>query len=155
MKGASGRGGSRAVLHPSLQGVKSHSILAPSPRGNIRVGPGQVVEEFGVFSTWRCGRSNWDVCRTYTAFGGLHQRSRIDVGGSHNHSLEGLRGIVVGHNFRWLVARTTAQQINPAVERATAPFQHALMTRVGVESVVPVVQTFTDLDLTATVLSVD
>ena len=36
--------------------------------------------------------------------------------------------------------------INPAVERATAPFQHALTTRAGVEHVVHVIQTLTDLD---------
>ena len=67
----------------------------------------------------------------------------------------GIRGIVVGDTFRRLVARTIAQQINPAVERATAPFQYALTTRAGVECVAHVIQTLTDLDHAATVLSVD
>ena len=67
----------------------------------------------------------------------------------------GIRGIVVGDLFRRLVARTIAQQINPAVERATSPFQYALTTRAGVECVAHVIQTLTDVDPSATVLSVD
>ena len=66
----------------------------------------------------------------------------------------GIHGIVVGDVFRGLVARTIAQ-INPAVEQATAPFQCALTTRAGVECIAHVVQTLTDLDHQATVLSVD
>ena len=41
----------------------------------------------------------------------------------------GVRGIVVGDVLRRLVARTIAQQVGAAVERATAPFQYALKTR--------------------------
>ena len=67
----------------------------------------------------------------------------------------GIRGIVVGDVFRRLVARTMAQQLNAAVERATSPFQYALTTRAGVECVAHVVQTLTDWDPGATVLSVD
>ena len=67
----------------------------------------------------------------------------------------GIRGIVVGDVFRRLVARTIAQQINPALEKATAPFQNALTTRARVECVAHVIQTLTDLDHKATVLSVD
>ena len=67
----------------------------------------------------------------------------------------GVRGIVVGDTFRRLVARTIAQQINPAVERATAPFQYAQTTRAGVECVAHVIQTLTDQDHATTVLSVD
>ena len=63
----------------------------------------------------------------------------------------GIRGIVVGDTFRWLVVRTIAQQINPAVEKATAPYQHALTTRAGGESVTHVIQALADLDDTATV----
>ena len=66
----------------------------------------------------------------------------------------GIRGIVVGDVFRRL-ARTIAQQINPAVEQATAPFQYVLTTRAGVECVAHVIQFLTDLDQQATVLSVD
>ena len=41
----------------------------------------------------------------------------------------GIRGIVAGDLLRRLVARTVAQQLGPAIERATAPFQYALTTR--------------------------
>ena len=51
----------------------------------------------------------------------------------------GIRGIVVGDTFRRLVARTIAQQINPAVEKATASYQYVLTTRAGVESVAHVI----------------
>ena len=43
----------------------------------------------------------------------------------------GVRGIVVGDFVRRLVARTLAQQLGPAVESATAPFQFALSTKAG------------------------
>ena len=45
----------------------------------------------------------------------------------------GVRGIVVGYVFKRLVARTVAQQMGPAVEKTTAPFQHALSTRAECE----------------------
>ena len=67
----------------------------------------------------------------------------------------GIRGIVVGDVFRRLVARTMAQQLNAAVERATSPFQYELTTRAGVECVAHVVQSLTGLDPGVTVLSVD
>ena len=41
----------------------------------------------------------------------------------------GIRGIVVGGFVRRLVARTLAQQLNPAVEQATSPFQFELTTK--------------------------
>ena len=67
----------------------------------------------------------------------------------------GVRGIVVGDTFRRLVARTMAQQVSEAVEAATAPFQYALRTRAGCECVSHVLQTLTDLDEQATILSID
>ena len=42
-----------------------------------------------------------------------------------------MRGIVVGEVIRRLVARTIAQQLGPAVEAATSPFQFALSTKSG------------------------
>ena len=45
----------------------------------------------------------------------------------------GVRGRVVGDVFRWLVARTIAQQFTRMAEGATHPFQHALSTRAGAE----------------------
>ena len=41
----------------------------------------------------------------------------------------GVRGIVVGDVIRRLVARTVAQQVGSNVEKATAPYQHALSTQ--------------------------
>ena len=67
----------------------------------------------------------------------------------------GMRGIVVGDVFRRLVARTLAQQFAKKVESATAPFQHALNTRAGCECVSHALQSLTDLDESATLLSVD
>ena len=65
----------------------------------------------------------------------------------------GVRGLVAGDIVRRLVARTVAQQLESAVKIATAPFQFALSTRAGSECVV--LQTLTDVDPSATILSVD
>ena len=46
-----------------------------------------------------------------------------------------VRGIVASDVFRRLVARTMAQQLGPAIERATSPFQYALSTRAGTECI--------------------
>ena len=67
----------------------------------------------------------------------------------------GVRGIVAGDVLRRLVSRTTAQQIMPAVERFTSPFQYALRTRAGTECVAHVLQALTDSDPHTTVLSID
>ena len=53
--------------------------------------------------------------------------------------------------MRRLVARTIAQSITPA----TSPFQHALVTKSGVECVAHAIQSLTDPDSRATVLSID
>ena len=47
----------------------------------------------------------------------------------------GVRGIVCWDVSRRLVARTMAQQLGPAIERATSPSQHALSTRAGTECI--------------------
>ena len=67
----------------------------------------------------------------------------------------GVRGIVVGDIIRRLVARTIAKQISEKVEAATAPFQYALKTKAGCECVAHVLQTLTDLDPEATIMSID
>ena len=67
----------------------------------------------------------------------------------------GVRGIVVSDVLRRLVARTIAKQCASSAEKATAPFQYALRTRAGCECVSHVFQTLTDLDPSATILSVD
>ena len=67
----------------------------------------------------------------------------------------GVRGIVVGDIVRRLVARTIAKQISKQVERATAPFQYALSTKAGCECIAHILQTLTDLDGNATIVSID
>ena len=67
----------------------------------------------------------------------------------------GVRGIVVGDVFRRLVARTVAQQMGPAVEKATAPFQYALSTRAGCECIGHALQFLTERDPSATITSID
>ena len=66
-----------------------------------------------------------------------------------------VRGIVVGDFFRQLVARTLAQQLGPAVELHTSPFQFALSTKSECECVAHVAQAMTDMDPNTTLLSVD
>ena len=60
-----------------------------------------------------------------------------------------------GDIVRRLVVRSVAQQIAPAVQEATSPFQHALTTKAGGECVVHAIQSLTDLDSRATVISID
>ena len=67
----------------------------------------------------------------------------------------GVRGIVVGDIMRRLVARTMAKQVAKEVEKATAPFQCALSTKAGCECVAHIIQTSTDQDGEATVVSID
>ena len=66
-----------------------------------------------------------------------------------------VRGIVASDVFWRLVARTMAQQLGPAIERATSPFEYALSTRAGTECIAHAIQALTDLDPTATVVSID
>ena len=67
----------------------------------------------------------------------------------------GIRGIVVGDVIRRLVAKTLAKQFMTRFEDATKPFQYALSTRAGCESIAHVVQVMTDRDPNCTVLSID
>ena len=57
--------------------------------------------------------------------------------------------------MRRLTARTSAQQLGPAIEVATAPFQYTLSTRAGCECVSRALQAFCELDDGATVTSID
>ena len=67
----------------------------------------------------------------------------------------GVRGIVVGDIVRRLVARSMAKQIAKKVEQATSPFQYARSAKARSECVAHVVQTLTDVDPNATVVSID
>ena len=64
-------------------------------------------------------------------------------------------GVVAGDVVRRLVARTISQQLEKAVEGATAPSQYALKTRAGCECVSHALQALTDLDPEATILSLN
>ena len=67
----------------------------------------------------------------------------------------GIRGIVESDVFRRLVARTLTQQFAKAGEVATGPFQYARVLRAGCECVAHALQSMTELDESATILSVD
>ena len=67
----------------------------------------------------------------------------------------GVRGIVAGDVVRRLVARTMSQQISPAVERASSPFQYAMTTRAGCECVAHALQGLTEMHPEVTVTSID
>ena len=62
---------------------------------------------------------------------------------------------MVGDVLRRLVGRTMAKQVTKEVEGAISPFQYALSTRSGCECVAHVLQTLTELDEDATIVSVD
>ena len=57
--------------------------------------------------------------------------------------------------MRRLVARTMAKQVAKQAEKATAPFQFALSTKAGCERIAHIVQSVTDVDSNATVVSID
>ena len=66
-----------------------------------------------------------------------------------------VRGIVVDDFVRRMVAKTTAKQFMTKFGAATKPFQYALATRAGFESIAHEVQVVTNMDPRATVLSID
>ena len=66
-----------------------------------------------------------------------------------------MRGIVVGDVIRRLVAKTMAKQFMARFEIATKPFQCALATRAGCESIALAVQVASDRDPRETELSFD
>ena len=67
----------------------------------------------------------------------------------------GIRGIVANDVVRRLVSRTITQQFSDAALAATSPFQYALSTRAGCECISHALQSLTELDSNATILSID
>ena len=67
----------------------------------------------------------------------------------------GVRGLVMSDVFRRVVARTLAQQHAGAFQAACAPFQYALRTRAGAESLARAVRAACEADGRTTVLSED
>ena len=68
---------------------------------------------------------------------------------------EGAFGIVAGDVLRRLIARTTAQQLGPAVNAATGPHQYALSTRAGCKYAAHALQVLTELYPETTNTSID
>eukprot|EP00439_Symbiodinium_sp_Y106_P057028 s4895_g8.t1 len=66
-----------------------------------------------------------------------------------------VRALVVGDVFRGLVARALAQHFAGAFQEACLPYQFGLGTRAGTEGLYKLLQTATELDPRATVLSID
>ena len=67
----------------------------------------------------------------------------------------GVRGIATGTSLRRLVARTLARRFEGEIESACTPFQFALSTRAGTDSVAYMVRVITEERPTATLLSID
>ena len=67
----------------------------------------------------------------------------------------GVRGIVAEDIVRRIVARTMSQQLMSEVQLATAPFQYALATKSGCESIAHALQGLTELNPRTTVTSID
>ena len=65
------------------------------------------------------------------------------------------RGVVTGDMFRRLMAATLAQQFGSEMERACEPFQFALPTRAGADSLGLLLRAATDADPLATDTAID
>ena len=66
-----------------------------------------------------------------------------------------VRGIVAGTVLRRLVCKTIAKQYAEVFLRTTAPYQFALQTRAGTETVAHLLRHFTDRDPETVIVSVD
>ena len=66
-----------------------------------------------------------------------------------------VRGIVAGDIVRRLVARTMSQQLMLEVQNASAPFQYALATKSGCESIAHALQGLTELNPRTTKTSIE
>ena len=67
----------------------------------------------------------------------------------------GVRGIVVGAISLRLVARIVAKQVAKQAENAIVPFQDTISTKAGCECIAHNVQSLTDVDSNATIVSID
>ena len=67
----------------------------------------------------------------------------------------GVRGIATGDVFRRLVSRVLARAFAGVFDEATRPYQFALSTRAGTDSLAAMLQAATELDPEATVVSLD
>ena len=67
----------------------------------------------------------------------------------------GVRGIATGDVFRRLVSRALARAFSGELDSATRPFQFALQTRAGTDSLAAMLRAAVELDPQATVISLD
>ena len=67
----------------------------------------------------------------------------------------GVRGIATGDVFRRLVSRALARAFAHVFDEATRPFQFALSTRAGTDSLAVMLRAATELDPEATIVSLD
>ena len=67
----------------------------------------------------------------------------------------GVRGIMAGDAIRRLVSRTIAQQLGPAVERATAPHQYAMSTKSGCECIAHVLQSLCEAERSTVISAIN
>ena len=133
-----------------LKNLRSARLGAAGEPSGITAGP--------VLDSERDGKSFWRMCEEFARAGTpdeVVQALRMGKMTALQKPSGCVRGIVVGDFLRRFVARTLAQQLGPAVERATAPFQFGLTTKSGCECVTHIAQTLTDLDGNTTLLSVD
>ena len=66
-----------------------------------------------------------------------------------------VRGLVMGDVFRRLAACTMAQHFAGDFQDACSPYQYALSTRAGTESLARALRAATEWDLLSTVVSID
>ena len=92
---------------------------------------------------------------TVVGSGGCSPSGLENPGFGQVNCVEEARWWSPGNRGRSLVGRTMAKQVTKEVEAATSPFQYALSTRPGCECVTHVLQTLTELDEDATIVSVD
>ena len=67
----------------------------------------------------------------------------------------GVRGIATGDVFRRLVSRVLARAFSNVFDEATRPYQFALSTRAGTDSLAAMLRAATELDPDATIVSLD
>ena len=141
---------SQALLLKNLKCAKRGAAGGPSGMTAEHLRP---VLEFS-----RDAERFWSMCQSF-ARGDVPEEILQAVRMGRITALQkptgGVRGIVAGDIIRRLVARTIAQQLGPAIERATAPFQYALTTRAGCECIGHILQSETDASPNRTVLSID
>ena len=119
----------------SWRSIRHDGVAGPSPRSQFHPGKRAVVT--GQSSAFNSGSSR---------FGRLTAVQKPNGG---------VRGIVAGDIVSRIEARTMSQQLMSEVQHATAPFQYALATKSGCESIAHALHGLTELNPRTTVTSID